>query len=95
MDYPPQSQLERQVEDLEQIVRAIALKHNDLVVSVSMIWAEIQRTSPDVLSHHMCAKRLDEMSQLLYQVDPGDRPDLSSHPLTANEYEESRPTSYD
>lgn len=89
------SELEAYVTELEQVVRSIALKHNDLVVSTSMLWAEVSRTSTDPLARHLCAKRLDEMSELLYEGLPGDRPDLSSHPLTANEYEESRPASYD
>lgn len=95
MDYPPLTQTERQIEDLEQIVRTIAIRHNDLVVSVSLLWAEIQRSTTDPLTRHICTRRLQEMSEILYRVEPGDRPDLCSEPLSEREHEESRPASYD
>lgn len=78
------AELESYVVELERVVRKIALRHNDLVVSVSLLWAEIQRSTTDTLTKHICTRRLEEMSQLLYQSDVGDSPDLSSH-LPANE----------
>lgn len=92
MDYFPADEtnesptdLEGYFTELERIVRELALKHNDLVVSTSLLWSEVQRSTSDPLTKHLCNRRLDEMTQLLYAV-PGALDSENSPHLPANEY---------
>jgi hypothetical protein len=56
--------------DLEDEVRSLAVKHNYLVESISLLWSEIQRTTTDPLTRQRCERRIGELNLLLHPIEP-------------------------
>lgn len=92
MDYFPARDTDKDIEDLRQDITALALKHNDLVVSLSLLWSETQRTSSDPLTRGFCSRQLGNMEQLLHEIGVDDIT-AREMSLPANEAYSHPPTS--
>lgn len=57
---------------LEAEIIALAIKHNALVESMSLMWSQILRTTSDPLTRRLCTQRLNELNSMLhsYPVEP-------------------------
>lgn len=69
MEHPVETQHEDPIQELEQIVRELAMKHNDLVVSVSLAWSEILRATSDPIVRRTCENRLEESGHMFFNAN--------------------------
>jgi len=70
MDTSPSEWVQQSFIDLEDEVRTLAVKHNHLVESISLLWSEVQRTTTDPLTRKQCDRRIGELNLLLHQTEP-------------------------
>ena len=69
MDTSPSEWVQQGFIDLEDEVRSLAVKHNYLVESISLLWSEIQRTTTDPLTRQQCERRIGELNLLLHPIE--------------------------
>ncbi|MBW4514184.1 MAG: hypothetical protein KME11_03155 [Timaviella obliquedivisa GSE-PSE-MK23-08B] len=62
--------IQQHFNELEDEVRTLAVKHNYLVESISLLWSEIQRTTTDPLTRQRCERRIGELNLLLHDIEP-------------------------
>lgn len=55
--------------DLEQEIRELARKHNNLVESVAHLWVEAQRNTSDPITKRLCERQLEGLKLLSHSID--------------------------